>query len=151
MAAPLAHATSSVKRWGGVVEDYIHIHQKMDCSKKYMPDNRHRAATHNHFWIYEVMIPLFGEYITISTGRQVPVKNICELHIMEDYRMKFIPTLQDWLQEIPLQNWMQNGFKDLPTSASKANGLKRGTSQNEEPVSGIARRIRGLLRRGGLV
>lgn len=123
MAAPIGHARSSVKRWGGEVEDYLALHQKMDCSKKYFPDNRHRAATHNHFWIYEVMIPLFGEYIVNSAGRTVAVKDICEFHILEDYRMRFIPTLQDWLQEIPMDNWMQNGFKNLPKSAEK-NGRK---------------------------
>ena len=31
-------------------------------------------------------------------GRKVSTKDICERHILEDYRMKFIPTPQDWLE-----------------------------------------------------
>lgn len=132
MASPIAHAASSARRWGGTAEEYLELHKKMDCSKKYFPDNRHRAPTHTHFWIFEVMIPLFGEYLTISNGRQVAVKDICELHILEDYHFKFIPTLQDWLQEIPMSNWMQNGFKELPKSAEK-NG--QTTSAGVHPAS----------------
>lgn len=127
MAAPIGHAESSKKRWGGEVDDYLAIHQKMDCSKKYFPDNRHRAATHNHFWIFEVMIPLFGEYIVNTAGRTVAVKDICELHVLEDYHMKFIPTLQDWLQEIPMENWMQNGFKSVPLSAKHGRKTNAGS------------------------
>ena len=84
MANPLIHSKSSVKLWGGSVEDYIPLHNKMDCSKKYYTDNRHRALTHNMFFIFEVMIPIFGEYITNSDGKMVSVKDICEYHILED-------------------------------------------------------------------
>jgi len=126
MASPDKHALSSVKRWGGNVDDYLAIHKKMDCSKAHFPDNRHRALTHTLFWVYEVMIPLFGDTITNSAGRTCSVKDICELHILEDYRMKFIPTVSDWLQEIGMQNWMQNGFKEVPASAKKIfpNGVR---------------------------
>ncbi len=115
-----------MKRWGGNVDDYLAIHKKMDCSKAHFPDNRHRALTHTLFWVYEVMIPLFGDTITNSAGRTCSVKDICELHILEDYRMKFIPTVSDWLQEIGMQNWMQNGFKEVPASAKKIfpNGVR---------------------------
>ena len=51
MANPLRHSESSVKLWGGNVEDYLPLHNKMDCSKKYFSDNRHRALTHNMFFI----------------------------------------------------------------------------------------------------
>tara|TARA_B110000908_G_C10147154_1_gene399590 strand:+ start:274 stop:654 length:381 start_codon:yes stop_codon:yes gene_type:complete len=117
MANPLKHSISSVKRWGGEIEDYILIHKKLDCSKKYFPDNRHRMITHNMFFIFEVIIPLFGEYIENSSGRKVSTKDICERHILEDYRMKFIPTLQDWLENLNLETWMQNGFGEPPSSA----------------------------------
>ena len=117
MANPLKHSKSSVKIWKGKVEDYIEIHKKLDCSKKYFPDNRHRILTHNMFFVFEVIIPLFGEYITNSDGREVSVKDICEYHILEDYRMKFIPTPQDWIENIKLKSWMQNGIGEAPSSA----------------------------------
>jgi hypothetical protein len=117
MATPLIHAESSAKRWGGEPEEYIEIHRKLDCSKKYFPDNRHRLLTHNFFFIFEVMIPLYGEYLQVSNGRKVSVKDICELHILEDYHMKFIPTPQDWIQNIPVESWMNNGLGEPPPSA----------------------------------
>ena len=117
MATPLIHAQSSAKRWGGTPDDYVALHSKMDCSKKYFPDNRHRILTHNMFFIFEVIIPLFGETITNSDGREVDVKNICELHILEDYHMKYIPTPQDWLENLMVKSWMNNGLGEPPSSA----------------------------------
>jgi hypothetical protein len=117
MATPLIHAESSAKRWGGTAQDYVEIHSKMDCSKKYFPDNRHRLLTHNMFFIFEVIIPIYGEYITNSSGKMVSVKDICELHILEDYHMKYIPTPQDWLENLQLKPWMNNGLGEAPSSA----------------------------------
>lgn len=116
MSTPLKHSESSVRKWKGTVEDYIDIHAKMDCSKKYFPDNRHRMLTHNMFFIFEVIIPLYGEYITNSDGRVVSVKDICELHILEDYHMRYIPTPQDWLENLQLKSWMNNGMGEAPSS-----------------------------------
>ena len=99
MANPLSHSKSSVRLWGGKEEDYLPLHNKMDCSKKYFSDNRHRALTHNMFFIFEVMIPIFGEYITNSAGKVVSVKDICEYHILEDYGKKFIPNVSDFLND----------------------------------------------------
>ncbi len=58
MANAYIHSVSSVKKFGGVVEDYLHLHQKMDCSKAYIADNRHRTLTHNMVWVMEIMIPI---------------------------------------------------------------------------------------------
>jgi len=38
MANPIIHSESSVKRWGGKLEDYLTIHEKMDCSKAWVSD-----------------------------------------------------------------------------------------------------------------
>ena len=116
MANPLKHAKSSVKLWRGEIDDYLEIHSKLDCSKKYFPDNRHRMLTHNMFFVFEVIIPLFGEYIINSDKKKVSVKDICEIHILEDYRMKFIPTPQDWIENINMVSWMRNGLGEAPSS-----------------------------------
>ena len=123
MATPTIHAQSSVKRWGGNINDYVEIHKKMDCSKKYFPDNRHRILTHNLFFVFEVIIPLFGEQIKNSDGKWVDVKNICELHILEDYHMKYIPTPQDWLENLQLKSWMNNGLGEPPSKLRFPNGI----------------------------
>lgn len=119
MANAWIHSKSSARRYGGEPEDYINIHIKMDCSKAYVSDNRHRALTHTNFWIHEVMIPIFGYTITNSVGRVVSVKDICEEHILEDFGMRFIPTAQDYLENMEFQDWMQNGIKGVPSSFKK--------------------------------
>lgn len=115
---PVIHSQNNVKKWGGEIEDYLPIHKKMDCSKAYFADNRHRALTHTMFWVNEVMLPLFGDYITLTNGKKISVKDICEQHILEDYAMKFIPNVQDFLQEMEYLTWMQNG-KSRPESNKK--------------------------------
>lgn len=49
------HALNSVKRWGGVIEDYLPIHQFIDSSKSALADIRHRLVLHNTMgpWIAE--------------------------------------------------------------------------------------------------
>lgn len=119
---PVMHADSSMRKFKGETEEDLHkfiaIHEKLDCQKAWVPDNRGRVLTHTMFWIKEVMIPLFGSYITLSNGKRVSVKDICEQHILEDFRMKFIPTPQDFIQEMEYKKWMQNGM-GAPSSAQK--------------------------------
>ncbi len=131
MANPLIHSKSSVRLWGGVEEDYLPLHNKMDCSKAYFSDNRHRTLTHNMFFIFEVMIPLFGEYITNSSGKRVSVKDICEYHILEDYGKKFIPNVSDFLNEMDVKSWMGNGIGDVPDSQKK---IKHATQRVKRMV-----------------
>jgi len=119
MANAYIHAKNSVRRFGGQLEDYLEIHVKMDCSKAYISSNLHRTLTHNSFWIHEVMIPIYGYTITNSNGKQISVKDICEQHILEDFGMRFIPTAQDYLENMEFKDWMQNGLSDAPASFVK--------------------------------
>lgn len=138
---PIIHTDSSLKKFGGDKEkdfkQYLTIHEKMDCSKAWIADNRHRVLTHTMFWVKEVMIPIFGSYITLSNGNKVSVKDICEQHILEDFRMRYIPTPQDFIQEMTFKIWMQNGAELCP-SAEKLYPQKKvpitgGVSTNIEP------------------
>jgi len=113
---PIWHSESAAKHWGGKIEDYLPLHEKMDCSKAWISDNRHRVLTHTMFWIKEVMIPIFGSYITLEDGKKISVKDICERHILEDFKMKFIPTPQDFIQEMEFKSWMQNGNGICPSA-----------------------------------
>jgi len=119
MANAWIHSKSSARRFGGEPNDYLTIHEKMDCSKAYFSSNAHRALTHHMFWVMEVMVPLFGYTIKNSDGVEVCTKDICEQHILEDFGMKYIPTAQDYLEHIDFQDWMQNGIKDFPSSFRK--------------------------------
>ena len=119
MANAFIHAKSSARRYGGEPDDYLAIHIKMDCSKAYIADNRRRVLTHTNFWIHEVMLPIFGYTITNSAGKVVSVKDVCEQHVLEDFGMKFIPTAQDYIENMEFKDWMQNGIKGHPSSFNK--------------------------------
>lgn len=120
MSDPYTHAKSSAKRFGGTPEDYYKIHAMMDSTKGAFASNTHRAVFH-HSYGSSVLIPaIFGPTITNSTGKQVSTKDIAEQHITEDFRGMFIPTLQDWLEEVPLKSWMNNAQGGcVPPSARK--------------------------------
>lgn len=113
MANPEIHSKSSVKRWGGKIEDYLPIHQLIDSPKATMNNNTARTLTHNTWFAYEIIPKIFGYNITNSDGKSVDTVDIAMLHIAEDFRMKFVPTPQDYLKHLQLQAWMNNGIKEL--------------------------------------
>ena len=115
MAKPYLHACASAKKHGGKAEDYLPIHEFLDSSKGAIADNRHRALTHNSWFIMFVIPRVFGETFKNSAGRTVSSRDIAEEHVLQDYK-GFIPTPQDFLQEVPMQSWMQNGQGKPPSS-----------------------------------
>jgi hypothetical protein len=117
MAKPIFHAESSARRFGGISEDYIEIHNFLDSSKSVISDNRHRALTHNSWFLNNVLERVFGHTIINSDGQKVSVKEIGEQHVMEDYGGTFIPSAQDFIQEIEFKEWM-NG-QGVPCSRMK--------------------------------
>lgn len=124
MAKPYIHSVSCVKKWGGIPEDYVDIHDFMDSSKAVFPDNRHRALTHNSWFIF-VAERVFGHNIVNSDGRSVSVRDVCERHILEDFGNKYIPTPQDYLEHMEFQPWMNNGMDGAPSSHKKINEATR--------------------------
>lgn len=114
---PYIHSLSSAKKYGGKWEDYIEIHNLMDTSKGAIPDNRHRALTHNSWFLSVILEKVFGVTITNSDGKLVSVRDIGEQHILEDFGGKFIPTAQDYLQEMEFKEWMNNGKGNPPSHA----------------------------------
>ena len=119
MANPLIHSKSSVKRWGGKVEDYLVIHELIDSPKVTMNNNSSRCLTHNTWFAYHIIPKIFGYNIINSNGKSVDTIDIAMLHIAEDFRMKFVPTAQDYLQHLQVQAWMNNGVKDLESEEGK--------------------------------
>jgi hypothetical protein len=106
MAHPHHHALSSVKQWGGQVDDYLPIHNWFDESKAFIGDFRHRALRHHAEGIF-LCEKIFGVTITNSTGRQIPVRWIGEQHVKED--LGRIPSASDWLNCIRPELWMMRG------------------------------------------
>lgn len=115
MANPEIHARSSVKRWRGKLEDYLPIHKLLDSPKATMNNNSSRMLTHNIWFIYEIIPLIFGYNIVNSDGKSVDTVDIAMLHVAEDFRMKGIPTVQDYLENMVVQPWMNNGVKPIPS------------------------------------
>lgn len=118
MSKPWIHAESSAKKFGGLPTDYIDIHNFLDSSKGTIADSRHRALTHTSWFLSTVLERVFGVIIQNSDGRKVSVRDIGEQHILEDFGGRFIPSAQDYLQNIELDEWMVSG-KGSPPSFAK--------------------------------
>jgi hypothetical protein len=98
MAHPYHHALSSVRKWGGAVEDYLAIHSWFDASKQITADFRHRALRHHAEGIF-MLETIFGPTTTLSSGRVIPTRWVGEQHVLED--LGFIPSFADWVRGIP--------------------------------------------------
>lgn len=106
---PIIHAQLSVKRFGGIPEDYLDIHELMDSSKAAFPNNGHRVLTHNSWFVVTILPKVFGHQRINSEGKTYSVKDVGEYHILEDFKMRFIPSIQDYLEHLDVQPWMNNG------------------------------------------
>lgn len=108
MGKPWEHAESSAKQFGGKPEDYIDIHDLLDSSKSVVADSRHRALTHNTWFIGPngPLERIFGKTILNSDNKNVSVRDIAEQHIREDFNLTFIPSAQDYLQNMRWAPWM---------------------------------------------
>jgi hypothetical protein len=103
MAHPYHHALSSVKKWGGKVEDYLPIHDWFDDTKRLLGDFRHRALRHHAEGIF-LAEQVFGKTLTNGGGRVIPVRWVGEQHVQED--LGRIPAAADWLRCIRPEAWM---------------------------------------------
>ena len=54
MAHPLIHAKSSVKKYGGKEEDYIHLHNWLDEPKGWVGNSLHRMFRHHSEGIFQL-------------------------------------------------------------------------------------------------
>lgn len=112
MSKPLIHAESSARRWGGVPEDYIAIHEKMDSTKMAHAEVTHRCVFHSAFGVF-LIEELFGRTVVNSDGKRVSVRDVAEQHVLED--LGCIPSLSDWLHEMPSKPWMAGQRKQRVT------------------------------------
>jgi hypothetical protein len=100
---PWNHSRASAKRWGGVIEDYLPIHDFIDSTAAHHADMRHRAILHNTYGIF-ICERVFGHNITNSAGKEVSVRDIAMHHIIED--LGRIPAITDYLQGMPIYDWI---------------------------------------------
>ena len=110
MADAYHHALSSARKFGGTFDDYIDVHKFFDQTKNHYASPRHRAVLHSSFGI-GLAISTFGPTIERRDGKEIPTRYIAEQHVLED--CGFIPSIQDWLAQLPLEEWMQKGPRQL--------------------------------------
>ena len=134
MAHPYHHALSSVRKWGGRVEDYLPIHHWLDESKSMIGDFRHRALRHHAEGIF-LCERLFGVTLTNSEGRTIPVRWIGEQHVRED--LGHIPSASDWLRCMRPEPWMGRTPKleVEPTGTESAEAAEPPTSAPNLPTA----------------
>lgn len=116
MSHPYFHSKSSVRKFGGKIEDYLPIHNWFDQTKGYIADARHRMILHNSFGIF-LCEQVFGVvYKRPSDGKEIPTRIIGEQHVLEDYGGR-IPSLSECLQSMTIEEWMWSNA--VPLSNSK--------------------------------
>ena len=120
---PYDHALLSTHRWGGRPEDYMNIHNFLDCTKGHYCKPAHRLILHNAFGML-LCEEMFGSVIQNSDGNEIAVREIARMHIVED--LGRVPTLQDWLENVDVQPWM------LGISGKHAEILKTIKSQPDK-------------------
>jgi hypothetical protein len=76
-----------------------------------------------------ILEKVFGTVITNSAGKQVSVRDIGEMHVLEDYGGRFIPSVQDFFENMEYQPWMLKGAGTPPPSFKK---LDRRAKKNEQ-------------------
>lgn len=127
MAHAFYHAKSSARRFGGVPEDYMALHEWLDHTKAHLADARYRLVLHNSWGIWLAQ-EIFGATITrTSDGKQVPTRTILEHHVLED--LGRIPTLEQCLAQVTLEPWMYRNAEQLSRKNEEGNA---GTDRSIE-------------------
>ena len=140
MADPYHHALSSVKKWGGVVEDYIELHSWFDASKLILADFRHRALRHHAEGIF-LMETVFGKTLTLSSGRVIPTRWVGEQHVRED--LGHIPSFADWARAIRPEPWMGRTQK-IETEVEPLQTAPTRTPDPFYPLLGLSPDVSGF-------
>ena len=102
------HARIHEKKYGGLPSDYIDIDEFIDSSKTAVADVRHRAILHSAFGC-QVVERVFGRTRLNSEGKEYSTREVAEDHILQD--LGFIPTMENYLNNMQVQPWMSGTEK----------------------------------------
>jgi hypothetical protein len=98
MAHPIQHANSSVRKFGGVPEDYLEIHEWFDATKAWYGHSKHRIFRHHSEGIFECE-SVFGKSFFNADNKKVYTRYVAEQHVKEDC-YGYIPTAKEWIDNI---------------------------------------------------
>jgi len=110
---PLEHSKSSVKRFGGKIEDYLPIHQYLDDTKSWVGHSIHRMFRHHSEGIFELET-VFGKSFINSEGKEVYTRYVGEWHVKEDCN-NYIPSAKEWIDCITsgkVPHWVRKTKKE---------------------------------------
>jgi hypothetical protein len=156
VAHPHHHAISSARRFGGVPDDYLAVHNFLDSTKASWADHRHRAVLHHSYGIFlaEQMFGLREEvrilrrlldriprWLQVMLGMRIPNaspvvmrvssgRDVPIRQIAEQHVLEdcgFIPTLDDYLGGMPKKPWMYRGATRLQRQLEEAD-------EHQEPL-----------------
>lgn len=91
----MQHAKSSVKKFGGEINDYIKIHDWFDATKGWVCHSKHRLFRHHSEGIFEAE-QVFGSSFINSDGKRVYTRYVGEQHVREDCN-GYVPTAKEWI------------------------------------------------------
>jgi len=110
MSHSAEHAKSSVRKWGGIIEDYIAIEEWFDETKAWIGHSKHRMFRHHSEGIFECE-KVFGISFVNSDGRTVYTRYVGEQHVKEDC-YGYIPTAKEWVDNLNTpKEWMIRTLK----------------------------------------
>jgi hypothetical protein len=135
MAKPMVHARSSARRFGGAPHTYLALHDLMDASKRVVADNRHRALSH-HIAFTFVVEAILGHGLDNGAGRDVSTRDLAEQHVLEDFAGRYIPTVADYLADLPQQPWMASGLAEdhVTRHADLSSRELGGSAEQHAPI-----------------
>ena len=110
------HGKIHAKKYGGSPDDYADIDDFIDSTKQAVADVRHRAILHSAFGCFLVE-KVFGRTRINSEGREYSPRDIAEDHIQQD--LGFIPTMEQYLNNMTIQPWMSGTEKSNPAVKRK--------------------------------
>lgn len=86
----------------------------MDYGRRYHGDLRWRALSY-HSWFTALVIPkIYPDPIQITTSISISGEEIANLYIIS--RLGFVPSAQEWMNDMPMIGWMNNGRGAPPLS-----------------------------------
>jgi hypothetical protein len=98
------HAQRSAEKFGGLPSDYLELHRFLDEPRSYWDDPRSRAVLHHSFGIF-LAAQVFGPVLNVTGKRHgMPTRYVAESHVFQE--MRFIPSIENWLDELPRETWM---------------------------------------------
>lgn len=100
MHDPLARARTSVKVFGGTIEDTLELHQWLD--KRCLEDEGYGFWRHHAWGLFEAEAH-FGVTVRVG-GRPLGVRTVLERHLRDEFRR--LPSAQDWLSHLKIESWM---------------------------------------------